>query len=397
VANALDLRAIRRELHQCPEPSQREYQTTARVRAWLADLGVEPLQLALESGLVADIVGDRSGPVVALRADLDALPVQEGDTPAARAGFASRTAGWMHACGHDFHTTALVGAAQLLCARREQLPGRVRLIFQPAEEDATGALAIIRAGALADPEVSMIFALHSFPGLGAGEVGVTSGPLMAASDSLDLTVRGLGGHAGLPHRARDPIVATSALIAALQTAVSRATDPFATAVISLGTIEGGTDRNVIPSTVVARGTVRTFAPGVRTRTHDEIRRLAQGIAHAHSVEVSVHIAHEGDPVVNAPVAAALVRAAATYTLGAQAVRDAQQVMAGEDFAHYLAHVPGCMFWLGTAAGQTAGEAPAWHHPDYDTDESALPGAAAVLAETAIRALESLNGGATHHA
>ena len=386
------LTEMRRQLHQDPELGHQEVRTTARVRAWLENTSIVRFPLVSPTGLVGDLIGQSDGPVVALRADLDGLPVEEGNTAAAAAGYRSREAGRMHACGHDFHTAALVGAALLLDDMRDRLHGRVRLIFQPGEEGGTGALAMIREGVLAAPAVDMIFALHSFPGLEAGQVGVSGGPLMAAADAFDITVRGEGGHAGLPHWTRDPIVAAAAIISALQTIVSRKTDPFSTAVVTLGVVQGGTDRNVIPGEVTLAGTIRSFDAGIRARLHQQIDHLVLSVADGYGVQASVSIRPEGGPVVNDDSAAAIVRDAARAVLGAECVVPAEPVMAGEDFAYYLEHVPGCMFWLGTASRDDRFTRRPWHHPAYDTDESALPAAAAVLAETALRALEHLREG-----
>lgn len=385
------LQDVRRDLHRHPELSDAEFRTTSRIQTWLAEAGIPMLDLGLKTGVVAEVTGDPEGPIVALRADIDALPIEEADNPVSRAGHGSREPGKMHACGHDFHTAVLLGAARLLSELRPQLPGRVRLLFQPAEEAGTGAAAMLRAGALAAPETRMIFGFHNFPELPVGRVGVSAGPLMAAADALDITLTGKGGHGALPHLTADPIIAAGAVITCLQTLISRRTDPLAAAVVSLGIVHGGTERNVIPQEVLLQGTIRSYDPGVRLHLLRELPALVTSVSAGYGVEARVQVTPEVPAVVNDPSAAAIVAEAVRAVLGPDQVVPARRLMAGEDFALYLQQVSGCMIWVGTGNPE-AGIVHAWHHPAFDVDESALPGTAAVLAQAAYQALHQLTEG-----
>lgn len=245
---------IRRELHQYPELSMEEFQTTRLIRGWLSEAGLSFMDLDLPVGVVAEVAGEKPGPTIALRADIDALPVtEETGLP-----FASRVPGKMHACGHDFHTAAMIGAAILLQRHAAHLKGRVRFLFQPGEERAEGARVLIEAGALNG--VSGILGMHNKPDLPVGTVGIRVGPLMASADRFEIRVKGRGGHGAIPERAVDPIVAASAVVTGLQTVVSRNISPLESAVVSVCRIQAGTTWNVIPDDAVLEGTVRTFHP-----------------------------------------------------------------------------------------------------------------------------------------
>lgn len=250
---------IRRELHRHPELSHEEVETTRRIREWLQAAGIRIAdEYPLRTGLVAEIGGLREGPVVAVRADIDALPIQEETG----LPFASEHAGKMHACGHDFHTAAAIGAALLLKEREADIPGTVRLLFQPAEEKATGARKVIASGALAD--VSAVLGLHNKPDLPVGTVGIKNGPLMAAADGFVVEVEGRGSHAAVPEAGIDPIVAAAHIVTALQTVASRNVGALQSAVVSATKLHSGTLWNIIPDKAVLDGTVRTFDEAVRS-------------------------------------------------------------------------------------------------------------------------------------
>lgn len=372
---APQLVAIRRELHMHPELSMEEFETTRRIRGWLEEAGLSARTLGLPTGLIVDIDGGAPGPTVALRADIDALPVaEETGLP-----FASRVPGKMHACGHDFHTSSMIGAALLLHRNRSRLKGRVRVIFQPAEETAAGARAMIEAGALEG--VDAILGMHNKPELPVGTVGIRAGALMASVDRFGIRVKGKGGHGAIPDAAVDPIVAAGAVITALQTVVSRNVSPLDSAVISVCRFHAGTTWNVIPDHAELEGTVRAFNPEVRARIPDQIRRVAEGVAAGHGASAEL-IWTDGLPAVkNDPAMAALMTRAAEE-LGLRVV-EARPTAASEDFALYQERVPGCFIWMGTSGTEE------WHHPRFTLNEDALPVSAALFAHAAELALEAL--------
>jgi len=367
--------AIRRELHMHPELSMEEFETTRRIRGWLEEAGLSVQTFGLETGLAADIEGGAPGPTVALRADIDALPIaEETGLP-----FASRVPGKMHACGHDFHTAAMIGAALLLHRNRDRLKGRVRMIFQPGEEIAAGARAMIRAGVLEG--VDAILGMHNKPDLPVGTVGIRAGALMASVDRFLIRVTGKGGHGAIPDAAVDPIVAASSIVGALQTVVSRNTSPLESAVVSVCRFQAGATWNVIPDQAELEGTVRAFDADVRRRLPEQIRRIAEGVAAGYGASAEL-VWIEGQHFVNNdPKAAALMERAAGE-LGLTVV-EAQPTTAGEDFSVYQEHVPGCFIWMGTSGTE------GWHHPRFTLNEDALPVSAALFAHAAELALEEL--------
>ncbi|WP_248923996.1 amidohydrolase [Paenibacillus hamazuiensis] len=372
-----ELTRLRRDFHRHPELSMQEFRTTAAIKRLLEEAGIRLMPIGLPVGAVAEIAGAEPGPTVALRADIDALPIQEETG----LPFASEVQGVMHACGHDFHMTALLGAARLLHARRERLRGSVRLLFQPAEEKGTGALALIEAGAL--DGVQAIFGLHNKPELPVGKVGIAAGPLMASVDGFRLTVTGRGGHAAIPEAAIDPIVAASAIVGGLQTAVSRSISPFDSAVVSVCRFQAGTAWNVIPDEASLDGTVRAFRPEVRSLMPELLQRIAAGIASGYGAEAALKW-YSGIPsVTNDGLMADLCRRTA-LALDLE-VTEAKRSAGGEDFAYYQTKVPGCFMWVGTGGTEE------WHHPRFTLDERALAPAAALLAGAAIQALEHFAG------
>ena len=374
-ALAPHLVAIRRELHMHPELSLEEFETTRRIRGWLEEAGLSVQTFGLKTGLVVDIEGASPGPTVALRADIDALPVtEETGLP-----FASCEPGKMHACGHDFHTASMIGAALLLHKRRDRLKGRVRMLFQPAEEIAAGARAMIRAGVLEG--VDAILGMHNKPELPVGTVGIRTGALMASVDRFEIRVTGKGGHGAIPDAAVDPIVAASAIVGALQTIVSRNVSPLDSAVISVCRFQSGATWNVIPDHAELEGTVRTFNADVRRRIPEQIRRVAEGVAAGYGASAEL-IWTEGQHFVNNDPAMAALMTRAAEELGLTVV-EARPTTAGEDFSVYQEHVPGCFIWMGTSGTEE------WHHPKFTLNEDALPVSAALFAHAAELALETL--------
>lgn len=364
-----------RELHQHPELSFEEYETTRRIKAWLNEAGVRLIDMDVPTGALAEIGGHHPGPTIVLRADIDALPINElTDLP-----YASTIPGRMHACGHDFHTVSMIGASLILKSIEQELKGTIRLLFQPAEEQADGAKAVIEAGALEG--ASAIFGMHNKPDLPLGTVGVCTGPLMASVDHFRIEVRGKGGHAAIPNNTIDPIVVSSAIVTALQTIVSRSISPLQSAVISVGKMEAGSSWNVIPERASLEGTVRTFQSEVREQIPQWMKRVIEGVAAAHGAEAILHWTAHQPAVTNDAQMAQLISSAAT-TFGLSVV-EAERTMAGEDFSLYQELVPGCFIWMGTNGKEQ------WHHPKFTVDERALSISAGLFAHTSIQALQQL--------
>ncbi len=360
---------IRRHLHQHPELSHEEVETTAYIRERLEEAGIRiASEYPLKTGLIAEVGGLRGGPVVALRADIDALPVQEETG----LPFASTVPGKMHACGHDFHTAAIIGAALLLKERERGLQGTVRFVFQPAEEKAQGAGKVLQSGALEG--VSAIYGMHNKPDLPVGTIGIKQGPLMAAADGFAVELEGLGSHAAVPEAGIDPIVAAAHLVTALQSIVSRSVSALDSAVVSVTRIHSGTAWNVIPEKAVLDGTVRTFDEAVRARVLERFREVVDGVAAACGVKATLRWIQGPPPVNNdAQLAEAAKRAAEGLGLEVVSPRPSP---AGEDFAFYQKQIPGFFAFVGTSGPQE------WHHPAFDVDERALPLSASFFAELA---------------
>jgi hippurate hydrolase len=381
-----DVVALRRDLHRRPELGLDLPQTQARVLEALDGL---PLTVTTGDGLssiVADLDGDRPGPTVLLRGDMDALPLSE-DTGL---DFGSEVDGAMHACGHDAHTAMLVGAARLLVANRRHLAGRVRLFFQPGEEGHGGAAVALREGLLdvtaGGEPVTRAFALHQTPTIPSGVVATRRGPLMASADELFVTLRGRGGHASMPHEANDPVPVACEIVQALQTWVTRRVDAFTPAVITIGRIRAGTTTNVIPETAHIDGTMRTVTPRVREAARAAVRRIAEHVAAAHEMTAEVEIG-EGYPVtVNADVAADEMLATARWLVGEdRSVAMPSPVMGAEDFSYILERTPGAMAFLGTRPpGTPPGEVAPNHSNRMVIDERAMAAGVALYAALALR-------------
>ena len=335
--------AARRRIHQHPELSFQERETAAFVAGELRACGLEPREgFGGGYGVVADLVGGRPGPTLALRADMDALPVQEeNDLP-----FRSRVPGVMHACGHDAHTAVLLGAARAQAEVREQVPGRVRFLFQPAEElPPGGAQGMIEAGCLEG--VDAVFGLHQSAHTTTGEMVFGAGPRQASADTFTLTVRGRGGHGAMPHTTVDAIQVAGQLVSALHQIVGRRVAPAEQAVITIGTIHGGTKENVIAHEVTMTGTVRTLSQSVRESLHRELHAVARGVTDAWGATYELDYLWGYPVLVNDEAITALARRAAALALGPEMVREAgPPIMPGEDFARYLERVPGCFASLG---------------------------------------------------
>ncbi len=367
----------RRHLHAHPELSLQEAATAAFVGARLSELGIPWVGGVGGHGVVATLSRGRSNRSVGLRADMDALPIQETTGLA----HASRHAGVMHACGHDGHTASLLGAAALLL-RDPDWSGTVQLVFQPAEEGHGGARAMLADGLLQRFPMERIFAYHNWPGLQAGTVAVHAGPVMAGGAPLHITLHGHAGHAGMPHLTRDPMLAAGHLLVALQSVVSRTIDPLEPAVVSICTVEGGAAVNQIPSEVRLGGTLRAFTPAVRAKLDAAVARVVDGIAATFGVRAELEVLAGVNATVNHPAEAELA-AAAVHESGLILRRDLPPAMTSEDFGNFLHERPGAFLWIGNGATASCAEL---HNPDYDFNDSILPAAATTLAGVARRAL-----------
>ena len=361
-------------LHQHPELAMEGRQTTEFIRGILSENGVRLLETGLETGLIA-VLGTGKGPVVALRADMDALPVQE----ATGLPYASVCRGVMHACGHDFHTACMLGAALLLREREDTLTGTVKVVFQPAEEVNRGAALMVSTGLLDD--VRLFLAGHTYPWYPAGTIGIRPGPVMAAADRFAVRIRGKGCHAAHPELGDDPVPALAAIITAFQTLISRRTDPFDSAVVSVTRVEAGNTWNVIPETAEMEGTVRAMTATVREDILRRMDRMAAEIAAAYGCEAAVEFERGPDPVVND--AEICERAADTARQLGLRVEVNPPTMIAEDFYEYLRLAPGAMFRIGTGGSYDN------HHPSFTADPSALYPAARFFAELAAKELERL--------
>ncbi|MEY3247079.1 MAG: hypothetical protein RIT39_748 [Bacteroidota bacterium] len=372
----------RRHLHQNPELSFEEVQTSAFVQERLRDLNI-PFTAGIGGyGVVANLQGHRPGPVVALRADMDALPIQEAnDVP-----YASKVPGVMHACGHDVHTASLLGVAALLRSRTQEFSGTVRFLFQPAEEKLPGGASLmIRDGALANPVPQAIYGQHVMPLLPAGTVGFRSGRYMASADEIRLTIRGKGGHAAMPHLNTDSVLIASHIVVALQQVVSRRANPTLPSVLSFGHIIGEGAYNVLPNDVRLRGTFRTMDETWRAQAHALIREIASGTASAMGAICDVEIDRGYPMLFNHPEPTALARSTAEAYLGPQQVVDLDLWMAAEDFAFYAQEIPASFYRLGTR-NEAKGWVSSVHTSTFDVDESALPLGAGLMAAIALEQL-----------
>ncbi|MGC2295125.1 MAG: M20 family metallopeptidase [Candidatus Dormiibacterota bacterium] len=376
---ASQLVSDRRRLHRQPELSGHERQTARFIAERLQQLGLSPRLLLDDTAVAVDLQGERgSGRVLLLRADSDALPIQERgeDRP-----YRSEVPGVMHACGHDGHVAIALGTTELLLRHRDQFSGSVRVIFQPAEETAAGAEPMIAAGVMESPTVQAALGLHLWSGQRAGLVGVRDGAIFASADEFALEVRGRGGHGAVPHQALDPVPIASLIVLALQTLVSRETSPFRSTVVTIGTIQAGQAFNVIPETVSLSGTVRAFTDEDRERLLRRIAELAQGIAAAFGATASMELKAGCPPVVCDPAMSDLVRRAVKESSGVELI-EPEPLTVGDDVGLFLQRVPGCYFLLG-AGDPASGVSAPHHHPDFDIDESCLPIGVEVLARAAL--------------
>ncbi len=374
---------FRRDLHRHPELAWNETRTATKVCETLDALGIPYRSGVAGTGVVADLAGAAGAPLVALRADMDALPITEETA----LEYASDTDGAMHACGHDGHTAMLLGAAELLQRERE-LPCPVRFIFQPAEETGTGAPAMMEEGALDD--VQLVFGGHLDAAYDTGEIVVHQGAVNASTDEFVIELAGPGGHAARPHETVDPIAAGSLIVSALQGLVARSVEPSQAAVVSVGQFDAGTASNIIASRARLRGTLRALEPAVRAQLLDAVRQIAESTAGAQGVSATLEIVAATPAVLNAPQATSLARDAAALVVGPGGVKPLRWPnLGGEDFGFFLERVPGCYVRFGA---HPAGEGFPAHSSRFRFDEQALALGAAYFYHVAIRAGRALAQG-----
>ena len=383
------LTAFRRDLHMHPELGFAEHRTTARLAEALTEAGLRPTTLPKGTGLVCE-VGCGDGPIVALRADIDALPLpDEKDVP-----YRSTVPGVAHACGHDVHTTVLLGVARFFAqqAAAEQVPGRIRLIFQPAEENPGGALDVMAAGGIAG--VDRIFALHCDPRVEVGQLGLRAGPITAACDKVNVRVTGPGGHTARPHLTADLVYALAKIVTELPAALSRRVDPRSSLSLVWGQISAGSVANAIPDDGVAQGTVRCLDDEAWHSAPDLMKALLDSVASAYDVKAELDYVRGVPPTVNEKTSVDMFRSAVVSVLGDEGVTGTPQSLGGEDFGWYLESIPGALARLGVAAPGMAG-AYDLHRGTFGVDERCIPIGVRVMVATALTALwESRRASAT---
>jgi hippurate hydrolase len=373
---AEDMAEWRRWLHRNPELSFDCHRTAAFVADRLREFGVDEVHEGIATtGIVAIVNGRGPGPTVGLRADMDALPIVE----VSGVSYASETEGKMHACGHDGHTTMLLGAARYLAETRN-FRGRVALIFQPAEEDGGGGGVMVREGIMDRFDIAEVYALHNAPNFEEGQFYTAPGPIMAAVDEFEVTVEGRGGHAAMPHETADPLVAAVAMVQAFQTIVSRNHKPVDDLVVSVTQFRAGTANNVIPGTAVFSGTVRTFTPEVQAMVMRRMEEIVAGIAPGYGVSARLDYRTHYPPTVNDPHRAAFAAEVAAEIVGVERVEpNATREMGAEDFSYMLEARPGAYLFLGQGPG------PVCHHPAYDFNDRIAPIGASFFARIVERA------------
>ncbi len=372
----------RRHLHANPELSFHEYQTSAYVAQKLDELGIKYQKMA-NTGLVAMIKGEKpSDAVVALRADMDALPIVEAN----EVPYKSKNAGVMHACGHDAHTSSLLGTAKILTELKNEFGGTIKLIFQPAEEKLPGgASMMIKEGVLENPKPDAVIGQHVMPLIEAGQVGFRSGKYMASTDEIYVTVHGKGGHGAQPQQNIDPVLITSHIIVALQQIISRVADPKTPSVLSFGKVIANGATNVIPNEVYLEGTFRTMDEDWRARAHEKMKKMAEGIAEAMGGSCDFNIVRGYPFLINEEKLTADVRAYAEDYLGKENVLDLDIWMAAEDFAYYSQVSDACFYRLGTG-NKERGITSSVHTPTFDVDEESLKLSTGLMAYIALKQL-----------
>ncbi len=372
---------LRRDFHAHPEIGFKEVRTAGIVAKELQELGIEVTTGVAKTGVIGMLEGNGPGPVVLLRFDMDALPMDEetGVT------YASQNPGLMHACGHDGHTAVGLTVARILNKYSDQWAGRVKLVFQPAEEGLGGAREMVREGVLTNPKPDYSLGMHVWNDRMLGEIAITPGPIMAGAEMFKIVISGVGAHGASPHLGKDPILAASQIVTALQSIVARNVDPLQTAVVSVTSFHGGTSFNIIPPTVELKGTVRTYLPEFRETVHRRIREIVHGIAEAMECQAEIEIESVTPPVVNNPEITAKVQVVLEQVLPEATLLDGLRTMGSEDMAYMMENIPGCFIFVGSKNPEqnlVFGH----HHPKFNFDEHALVHGAALMAASAVALL-----------
>jgi amidohydrolase len=372
-------RGLRRDFHRHPEIGFNEVRTAGIVARELEDLGLKVTTGIAKTGVTALLEMERPGPVILLRFDMDALPVQEETG----VDYSSETPGVMHACGHDGHIAIGLSVARILYNHRQELDGIVKFVFQPAEEGLGGAEGMIKEGVLKDPKPDLALALHLWNEKPVGWLGIRSGPVMSASEIFRMRIIGRGGHGAAPHLAIDPVYASAQIINALQSIVSRNVPPLQSAVVSVTTIHTGDAFNVIPYFAEMQGTIRTFDPTVRERVLSRFRQIVEGIAEAMECQVELNLQSITPAVINDPQITDVIWQAAKQVLPGSQLDDDFSTMGSEDFAFMTREIPGCYFFIGSANPEMGLNA-SHHHPKFNFDEDALPRGVALITAAAVQ-------------
>ena len=372
----------RRDFHRHPELGFQEVRTAGIIAKTLEELGLEVTTGVGTTGVVGMLKGQAESPVILVRFDMDALPIQEENA----VDYASEEPGKMHACGHDSHMAVGLTVAKLLTARKESIPGTVKFVFQPAEEGDGGAERMVAEGVLENPRPDYALAMHVWNEKPVGWFGLADGPVMAGSEIFKITVTGKGGHGAAPHRTADPIAASAQMISALQTVTSRNVNPLESAVLSVCKVEVGTAFNIIPQRAVLSGTIRTFEPAVRELINVRFEEIVNGVAGAMGCTAEIEITEVTSPVVNNPAVAQSVADVVNEILPDATVDKHYQTMGSEDFSFMMKDIPGCFMFVGSANAEKGLDF-GHHHPRFNIDEACLPPSAAIIAQSAITILQ----------
>jgi amidohydrolase len=382
-AQSENLIELRRDFHRHPELAHQEHRTAGIVAERLQQLGLDEVRTGVgQTGVLGVLRGGRPGRTVMLRADMDGLPLTETDRGQP---YRSTTTGAHHACGHDGHTAILLTVAELLAARRRELPGTVTFVFQPAEERVDGAAGMLKDGAL-EPRPDACFGLHLWNEINVGQIDARDGPVYASSDAFVISLSGPGGHGGMPHQVADPVIASAQLIVALQTLISRESPPLEPTVLTIGSIHGGTAPNIIPARVELQGTLRVFAPTVRERLLSRIREVMDGIATTFRVKADIRATDACPATINNVAMAELVRGVGARVIGQDNVCSVMRTTSSEDMSLFLNEVPGCFFFVGSRNDDRGLSSP-HHSPTFDFDERALEIGVEMLTSVALEFLE----------
>lgn len=356
---------VRRTLHMNPETMFEEVKTAALVAEWLEKFGYPVKKGIAQTGVVGLLKGNQ-GKTIALRADMDALPMEEANS----VPYASKVKGKMHACGHDAHVAILLGAARFFSDRKDKVKGNVKFIFQPGEEGGAGAKKMMDEGILENPRVEAIFGLHVYPDMPTGKMGIYEREGLAATDRFKIQITGKGGHGAYPHLAKDPILAAGYLITQVHSIVSRSLDPLDSGVISVCQVNGGTAFNIIPDQVELSGTIRSLTPQVQKELHSRLEQVCRGVAQSFGLQCRLYLDSNSPALINDPRLARFVAEIASQTVGKENVEFMKPVMGGEDFSFFLEKVPGCYFRLG-CGNRAKGIIQPLHNSRFDIDEDAL--------------------------